>query len=54
MSMCKGKRRYSNRVTAELELQRLQENYGHVRDTPKRVYRCPTCKGWHMTRWGKA
>ena len=40
-----GKRRYRDRIDAAMVLARL----GWKGRDERRVYRCPTCRGWHIT-----
>ncbi|WP_181428807.1 hypothetical protein [Modestobacter versicolor] len=43
------KRRYRDEAVAQLALARIQ-TVGEAREkTPQRVYRCPRCRGWHLT-----
>jgi hypothetical protein len=45
-----GKRRFRDRVSAVLDMQRIQRKHDADRDkVPCRVYECPRCKGFHMT-----
>ena len=45
------KRRYRDEQAAELALARIADA-GDARDkTPQRAYRCPRCRGWHLTSW---
>ena len=45
-----SKRRYSDEITAKLELARFQRIDDPTRSkTPCRVYHCPDCGGWHLT-----
>jgi hypothetical protein len=44
-----AKTRYRDRITAALALSRVSAK-GHARDKEaRRAYRCPRCKGWHLT-----
>lgn len=44
-----GKRRFNNRITAELEIERIAIRKGASREiTPCRSYRC-SCGNWHLT-----
>jgi hypothetical protein len=43
---CKSKRRY----TTEAFAQRVAMRATRQRGTPLRVYPCPLCKGWHITK----
>ena len=51
---CKGKIRYPDHARAVQALHGVQN--GAQRDrTPRRVYECDSCHGWHLTateRWG--
>lgn len=42
--------RYRDAISAKLALATLQlkDKAGH---TERRAYRCPKCKGWHLTSW---
>ncbi len=47
--MCDGKVRYRSEVDAMLARERIAAK-GHERGKePRRQYRCPVCKGWHLT-----
>ncbi len=44
--------RYRDRIGAQLALAGLANGHGRHETRPKderRAYRCPTCKGWHLT-----
>lgn len=44
------KRRYRDRVAAQLTLAQIAAAGAASRPkTEARAYRCPTCKGWHLT-----
>ncbi|WP_185893616.1 hypothetical protein [Streptomyces sp. WAC08241] len=43
-----GKRRYYDRIRADIVLARIQRSNNPHRQE-KRVYRCRTCRGWHLT-----
>ncbi|MDN5914616.1 MAG: hypothetical protein L0I76_05830 [Pseudonocardia sp.] len=44
-----GKRRYEDRIAADLSLA-LIRRHGRVRGKdPVRSYLCPSCDGWHLT-----
>ena len=46
-----GKRRYRDEAASDLALARIRDA-GDVREkTPQRAYRCPRCRGWHLTSW---
>ena len=45
------KRRYRDEAAAELALARIAEAGDAREKTPQRVYRCPRCRGWHLTSW---
>lgn len=47
----KPKRRYRDEIAAKVALSRIQSsNDDQLREfVPKRAYRCPNCKGWHLT-----
>jgi hypothetical protein len=48
------KRRFGSRVSALLEVERINEKKGHLREhTPRGVYRCPACGGFHLTKVGQ-
>lgn len=49
-SFCRkaNKTRYWDEVAAKLDLSRIQNN-GGGNLLPTRAYRCPMCKGWHLT-----
>lgn len=40
---CPTKRRYRDRLDALIALARIR------RDGERRIYRCPLCRGWHLT-----
>ena len=40
--------RYRDRVAAALALAKIQRQ-GKSGHTERRAYRCPNCKGWHLT-----
>ncbi len=47
--MCTDKVRYRDEIAAMMAITNIGE---HGRDTgksPVRPYRCPHCKGWHLT-----
>jgi len=44
--MCHGKQRYPAEITALIEAQKCAA----ARKIALRVYQCPVCKGWHMTK----
>ena len=49
MSGC-GKVRYRDEIAAKLALASAQRKDGsHRAKTEKRAYRCPKCRGWHLT-----
>lgn len=49
-----GKTRYRDRIGALLALASTQRRDGSRRPkTEKRAYRCPDCRGWHLTSKGK-
>ncbi len=41
---CRGKRRYRDRIAAELHAADMNRN----NSVPVKAYRCPYCKGWHV------
>ncbi|TFI30103.1 hypothetical protein E4P36_04965 [Streptomyces sp. 4R-3d] len=43
-----GKRRYRDRVGAQLALAVIRRR-GTARRRETRAYRCPACRGWHLT-----
>lgn len=45
---CQTKRRFPDRETAEVALDRI--NPGRKLGKPLRSYKCPTCGGYHLTR----
>lgn len=45
-SMCLSKHRYSTRIEAKISLKRCVEKRGGI----FRVYQCPWCFGWHITK----
>lgn len=50
MSDCTGKIRHRDRIAALLALASAQHTDGSRRPKlEQRAYRCPTCKGWHLT-----
>lgn len=47
-----SKRRYRTRVDALLHLAKIEGNvrrHGQSNKAPVRAYRCPNCRGWHLT-----
>lgn len=49
MTTCERKRRFRDRIAAEMAIQRIATR-GVVTDKdPVRAYRCPDCRGWHLT-----
>ena len=42
-----GKARYRDGVAAKLALARIDPGDGRRRE--RRAYRCPHCRGWHLT-----
>jgi hypothetical protein len=48
---CREKRRYRTKLDAEIALSRVDAATAGAHDTqrPVRVYRCPHCRGWHLT-----
>lgn len=49
------KRRYRDRIAALLALASTQSTTGATRRAKdeRRIYRCPDCKGWHLTSRGR-
>lgn len=47
MTKCR-KVRYRDRISAQLALATLQRQDKHDH-TERRAYRCPRCRGWHLT-----
>lgn len=45
MTKCPGKRRHTSQRAAIAAAIRLSRN-----NVPLRVYRCPFCHGWHLTK----
>ena len=45
------KRRYRDEATAEHALARIRDAGDAREKTPQRTYRCPRCRGWHLTSW---
>ncbi|MEV7364285.1 hypothetical protein [Streptomyces sp. NPDC091299] len=45
-----GKLRYRDRIAAQLALTRIDNLDPRRRE--QRTYRCPTCRGWHLTSQG--
>jgi hypothetical protein len=44
------KTRYRDRIAAKLALARIHHNDEPTRPKQEqRAYRCPACKGWHLT-----
>ena len=50
-----GKRRYRSEIDAKIALTRIARTGDDSRrdKTPRRAYRCGTCKGWHLTSMGR-
>jgi len=46
-----GKARFRHKMTALLALVRIQQEGPKEPggDIPRRAYRCPHCRGWHLT-----
>lgn len=44
--MCHGKNRYPAEIAALIAAQR----YAELRKVALRVYECPVCGGWHITK----
>lgn len=45
-----GKHRFHDKIAALLALANVQHaDKTHRPKIEKRAYRCPTCKGWHLT-----
>lgn len=42
-----GKHRYRDKIAAHLALARIDAGHGNRRE--QRAYRCPDCRGWHLT-----
>jgi hypothetical protein len=49
--MCTGKTRFRDELAAKMCLARLQRigDDAQRAKTPRRAYRCPRCRGWHLT-----
>lgn len=47
--MCTGKRRYRDEIAAMLALGRIGDRGQDRGDRPVTQYRCPYCRGWHLT-----
>ena len=45
------KRRYRDEAAAGLALARIHDAGDARERTPQRAYRCPRCRGWHLTSW---
>jgi hypothetical protein len=45
---CASKRRHPDELSARAHAMFALEEYGNVRKLY--VYRCPTCRGWHLTK----
>lgn len=44
------KLRYRDRIAAQLALaQVIRQDKPHRQKTEARAYRCPSCRGWHLT-----
>lgn len=48
MTCLSGKRRYRDRIGAQLALAVIRHR-GNNKRRETRAYRCPTCRGWHLT-----
>lgn len=44
-----GKRRFRDRIAADLALARIRCSGAARHRDPVRSYACPTCDGWHLT-----
>lgn len=51
MAMCAGKVRFRGELDAKLCLLHTQRKGDDAQrqSTPRRAYRCPRCRGWHLT-----
>lgn len=43
------KRRFRDEIAAKLALSHIDQKAGPRAKEPRRAYRCPGCKGWHLT-----
>lgn len=43
------KRKYRDKIAAELALAGIQHAGAARAKTPQRAYRCPDCGSWHLT-----
>lgn len=46
-----AKIRYRDHIAAKLALASLAHKDKQREKTERRAYRCPTCRGWHLTSW---
>lgn len=48
------KHRYRDQIAAKLALAKVRsQDKSHRPKTEQRAYRCPECKGWHLTSRGE-
>ena len=48
-----SKRKFRDQIAAKLALSRIKTT-GEAREkTPRRAYRCPNCRAWHLTSIGR-
>ena len=48
-----GKVRYADRLEALIALADTTRPAANAKRTEKRIYRCPKCRGWHLTSQDK-
>lgn len=55
MSCPSGKRRFATESYAKAQLVGaiMRRNRGNQKRQERRVYECPLCHGWHLTKIGK-
>jgi hypothetical protein len=46
---CRPKRRYRDRRSAMLAVEKIRVHGEPREKRPVRAYLCPKCKGWHLT-----
>lgn len=50
MSECAGKKQYRSKADALVSAS-MSLRFDNAGPNELRPYRCPRCKGWHITKW---